>query len=256
MIFYFTGTGNSGYVANEIAKSNNDRVISISKLINEKENLEFNLKDGEIIGIIFPIYAWSAPKMVFDFIRQVKFNNYKNNYIFSIATCGANIGNAIGIIEKEFNKKNMKLNSGFSLVMPNNYMIVGDVDSKDIERQKLDKAKKEIDKINMIIKERKSDIFELEKGVAPRILSNIINPLFNKFGINIDKFYSNDDCISCGLCEKVCNSNIITLNQGKPNWNGNCCQCLACINYCPKKAIQYGKGSIDKGRYINPYFKI
>lgn len=255
MIFYFTGTGNSGYVASEIAKANDDRIVSISKLINEKENLEFTLKEDEIIGFIFPIYAWGPPKMVIDFIRKVKFNNYKNNYIFSIATCGANIGNAIGIIEKEFNKKNMKLNSGFSLVMPNNYMIAGDVDSKDIERKKLEEAKIEIDKINEIIRERKNNIFQLEKGFAPRLLSNIINPLFNKFGINVNKFYSTDDCISCGLCEKVCNSNIITLVEGKPKWEGKCCQCLACINYCPKKAIQYGKGSINKGRYINPYFK-
>lgn len=255
MIFYFTGTGNSGYVASEIAKANNDSLISISKLINEKNDLVFNLKDNEIIGFVFPIYAWAAPKMVTDFIRKVKFNNYKNNYIFSIATCGANIGNAINIIEKEIDKKGMKLASGFSLVMPNNYMIAGDVDSKDIERKKLEEAKVEIDKINEIIKERKSNIFELEKGFAPSILSNIINPLFNKFGININKFYSTDYCISCGLCEKVCNSNIITLVEGKPKWEGKCCQCLACINHCPRKAIQYGKGSINKGRYINPYFK-
>lgn len=255
MIFYFTGTGNSGYVANEIAKANNDRVISISKLINEKSNLEFNLKDDEIIGFVFPIYAWAAPKMVIDFIRKVKFNNYKNNYIFSIATCGENIGNAINIIEKEIDKKEMKLSSGFSLVMPNNYMIFGNVDPKDIERKKLEGAKKEIYKINKIIRERKDNIFELEKGFAPSILSNIINPLFNRFGINVNKFYSTDDCISCGLCEKVCNSNIITLTQGKPKWEGKCCQCLACINYCPRKAIQYGKGSISKERYINPYFK-
>ena len=255
MIFYFTGTGNSGYVANEIAKVNDDRVISISKLINEKSNLEFNLKDDEIIGFVFPIYAWAAPKMVIDFIRKVKFNNYKNNYIFSIATCGENIGNAINIIEKEIDKKEMKLSSGFSLVMPNNYMIFGNVDPKDIERKKLEGAKKEIYKINKIIRERKDNIFELEKGFAPSILSNIINPLFNRFGINVNKFYSTDDCISCGLCEKVCNSNIITLTQGKPKWEGKCCQCLACINYCPRKAIQYGKGSISKERYINPYFK-
>ena len=256
MIFYFTGTGNSGYVASEIAKANDDRIISISNLINEKGEFEFTLNDDEIIGFIFPIYAWAPPKMVIDFIRKVKFNNYKNNYIFSVATCGANIGNAINIIEKEFNKKGMKLESGFSLVMPNNYMIFGDVDSKEVERKKLEEAQNEINKINTIIKERQKNIFELEKGFAPSILSNLINPLFNKFGIDIANFYSTEDCISCGLCERVCNSNTITLVGGKPNWNGQCCQCLACINYCPKKAIQYGKGSINKGRYINPYFEI
>ena len=256
MIFYFTGTGNSGYVANEIAKANDDKVISISKLVNEEKDLEFTLKEDEVIGFIFPIYAWAPPKIVSDFIRKVKFNNYKNNYIFSVATCGENIGNTMEIIKKDLNKKGMKLDSGFSLVMPNNYIILGDVDPKEEERKKLEEAKDQINKINTIIKERRKEIFELEKGFAPAILSNIINPFFNKFGMNISKFYSTDDCISCGICERVCNSNIITLIEGKPTWKGNCCQCLACINYCPKKAIQYGKSTVKKGRYVNPNFKI
>ena len=41
MIFYFTGTGNSGYIASEIAKGTNDNIVSISKLINNKENLKY-----------------------------------------------------------------------------------------------------------------------------------------------------------------------------------------------------------------------
>ncbi|HEY8805601.1 MAG TPA: hypothetical protein VIM42_10960 [Clostridium sp.] len=52
MIFYFTGTGNSGYIASKIAKENNGTIISISKLIDEEKELEFTLKDGEVIGTI------------------------------------------------------------------------------------------------------------------------------------------------------------------------------------------------------------
>ena len=81
MIFYFTGTGNSGYIASEIAKGTKDDIVSIAQLINNKENLEFTLKDGESIGIVFPVYAWAPPIMVTEFIKKVKFNNYKNNYI-------------------------------------------------------------------------------------------------------------------------------------------------------------------------------
>ena len=31
--------------------------------------------------------------MVSEFIEKVKFNNLNSNHIFSVATCGANIGN-------------------------------------------------------------------------------------------------------------------------------------------------------------------
>lgn len=254
MIFYFTGTGNSWYAANEIAKANNDIIISISKLINEGKELEFTLKEEEVLGFVYPIYAWAPPKMVKEFIKKVKFNNYKNNYIFSIATCGANIGNTMDLIKKELSNKGMTLNSGFSIAMPSNYIILGDVDSKEVEGKKLQNAKNEIEKINKIIQEKGQNVFEVEKGSAPWILTNVINPLFEKYGTNVSKFYVTDDCISCGKCTKVCSSNIITLEGGKPHWSGECSQCLACINCCPKKAIQYGKGTVKKGRYVNPYF--
>lgn len=255
MIFYFTGTGNSGYVASEIAKANNDKIISISKLINEGKELKFTLKDGDVIGIIYPIYAYAPPKIVRDFIKNVKFDNYRNNYIFSVATCGEDAANALKLIQKEFNNKKMTLNSGFSIVMPNNYIILGDVDSKEVEKTKLENTTKEIKKINTFIKERREHLVELEKGVTARFLTNVMNPVFEKYFNNVSKFFATDECISCGKCERVCNSNTITLVNGKPQWNGECCQCLACINYCTTKAIQYGKSTVKKGRYTNPYFK-
>ncbi|GFP75521.1 EFR1 family ferrodoxin [Clostridium fungisolvens] len=256
MIFYFTGTGNSGYVASEIAKANNDTITSISKLINEEKELEFTLKDGEVIGIIYPIYAYAPPKMVMEFIKNIKFNNYKNNYVFSLATCGGDAGNAMELIKKELNNKGMTLNSGFSIIMPNNEIIHGNVDSKEVEIRKLQNVKNEIKNINTLIKARRQNISELEKGLISKFLTNAMNPIFQIFfKTDVLKFYETDDCISCGKCEKVCNSNIITLVKGKPQWNGECCQCLACINYCPKKAIQYGKSTVKKGRYTNPYFK-
>ncbi|WP_242836887.1 EFR1 family ferrodoxin [Clostridium beijerinckii] len=105
------------------------------------------------------------------------------------------------------------------------------------------------------MKERKQNVFELEKGFASKFLTSAMNPIFEIFFNNVSKFYSTDDCISCGKYEKVCNSNIITLVKGKPQWSGECSQCLACIHHCPKKAIQYGKSTVKKGRYTNPYFK-
>ena len=42
------------------------------------------------------------------------------------------------------------------------------------------------------------------------------------------------------------------LYKGKPRWTkDNCTHCTACINGCPQKALQYGKGTIKRTRYIN-----
>jgi epoxyqueuosine reductase QueG len=43
--------------------------------------------------------------------------------------------------------------------------------------------------------------------------------------------------------------NNIRLENGKPVWGKNCTHCMACICYCPKEAIEYGKKSKGKPRY-------
>ncbi len=253
MKFYFSGTGNSLYIAKEIGI--NDKLISIAKLMEEnQEEYEIELKDNEALGFIFPIYAWAPPKMVLDFIKKLKIKNYNNNYTYFVTTCGENIGNTVEVVTKALKDRGIKIDSGFSIVMPNNYVIMGNTESKEAIDKKLKNSKLQIDKINEIINKRENGIFEVVKGPVPKLLTSVINPMFSKFATSTDKFYANDKCNGCGICEKVCNSNIIKVN-GKPTWGKDCTGCLACLHVCPVKAINYGKGTENKGRYINPSIK-
>lgn len=250
MIFYFSGTGNSKYAANYIGKVLSEKVISIAEeaLKNDKE---YYLEQNEVIGFIYPTYAWGAPKLVIDFIKRIKLKNYNKNYIFSIATCGANIGNTMETMKNVLKHKSLTLNSGFSLVMPNNYMLMGDVDSKEVEDKKLKAAEIRLKDISKILVERKNNIIDVEKGTMPWFLSSVINPLFTKFSMNTKKFYADSKCIGCKTCEKACPTKNIIVNGKTVKWGGNCTLCLACINRCPVTAIQYGKSTKNKGRYVN-----
>jgi ferredoxin len=258
VIFYFSGTGNSLYIAKNIAEHAGEKLISISDEMNKKcDCYKYALNRDEVIGFVYPVYAWAPPKIVLQFIEKLKLNNYIDNYIFSVATCGDNIGNTMKVIENSLSKKDLTLSSGFSVVMPNNYIILFDVDSKELEEKKLLAAEKTLEKINAVIADRKKDIFEIRKGFFPSILTNMINPLFNKKAIDTKKFYANENCTGCGLCQKVCNSRNINISADKkPRWGEHCLQCMACIHYCPVKAVQYGKSTIHKGRYTNPYITL
>lgn len=252
MIFYFSGTGNSLYAARTIAEHNDEELVSIAAAINSSDNsFEYTLKENEIIGFVFPVYAWGPPKMVLDFIDNLKLNNYKDNYIFSVATCGENIGNTMKVLASALKKKDLTLFSAFSIRMPNNYIIIGDVDSKEVENEKLLKAKDTLKNINKIIAEKGKWVFELIKGPVPALLTTVVNPLFNKGTMHTERFYANDKCTGCGICERVCNCKNIKVTE-KPKWGKKCTQCLACIHYCPSKAVQYGKATEKKGRYRNP----
>lgn len=259
MIFYFSGTGNSLQVAENIAEHQGEELVSIAALMNhKKEFYEFRLKENEIVGFVYPVYAWAPPDIVLRFIKRLKLLNNNNNYIFSIATCGDNIGRTMAVLERTLKKAGLKLDSGFSVQMPNNYVVMFDVDSKELEDQKLSAAQNALSEINKVIKDRETGVFRLVTGFIPSIMTVVMNPLFNKMAISTRRFYADEQCTGCGICEKVCNCKSIRLveNKGnsqlKPVWGKECAQCFACLHYCPVRAIQFGKGTVKKGRYTNP----
>lgn len=252
MIFYFSGTGNSLYVAKNLSSNQGEELIAISKeMKQDKDFYEYDLKPGEKIIFVYPIYAWAPPAPVVKFISKIKLNNYKNNYLTAVVTCGENIGNNMKMLEKKLGAKGLKLNSGFSIVMPNNYIILGRADEDDIVNSKMSKALETIGEVNNLIGDKVRDVFKVETGPMPKVMTAIANPIFNKLAINTKKFHVTDDCIGCKLCEQVCNTKCIKVDK-VPKWGDNCCQCLACISYCPKEAIQYGKYTINKKKYKNP----
>lgn len=93
MVFYFTATGNSLYVAKKL----DSNPISIPQLLRHSR-LDFT---DESIGIVFPIYAGRAPKIVIDFLKKSKFNT---NYLYFIGTYGNHDSAIYGIAVRKNNK--------------------------------------------------------------------------------------------------------------------------------------------------------
>lgn len=252
MIFYFSGTGNSYYVARKTAERLGETLVSIaSEMGSGKKEFRYELKDGEVIGFIFPVYAWAPPDMVLEFIERLKLSDTRGRYVFAAAVCGDEAGNAIKLLERSLWKAGLGLDSAFSVTMPNNYIVLFDVDSKQTEHKKLEAAEKTIDRIIETAAGRRSGVSEVHRGPLPGFKTAVVGSLFNKYGRSTKSFFADEKCTGCGICEKVCCLGSITVD-GKPKWASACTQCLACLHYCPQKAIQFGKASKNKGRYVNP----
>ena len=55
-----------------------------------------------------------------------------------------------------------------------------------------------------------------------------------------DRFSLQDNCIGCGLCQMVCPTGAIEMEDGRPEWYADdCTGCDECMNRCPVKAIIY-----------------
>lgn len=249
MIFYFTGTGNSLSAASSIAAAQGEQLISIPAEMDRKQAVySYEQKDGDILGFVYPVYAWGPPAMVLEFIAKLRITG--NPYIFSLCTCGDEEGQTTRLLRKALADSGMVLNSSFALKMPNNYIAGFDVDPKELESKKLEEAEEALREINGIVRRRES-VDRNIPGSFPRLKTRVVNPLFNRFAMDTKKFYADDKCISCGLCEKICPVHTIKVEK-KPVWGKECTQCLGCINRCPVKAIQLGKGTEKKGRYVHP----
>ena len=70
MIFYFSGTGNSAWVARQLAEGQNEELLSIAMEIDR--NKAYKLKEGEKVGFVFPVYAWGPPQDSTSFYSSAK----------------------------------------------------------------------------------------------------------------------------------------------------------------------------------------
>ncbi len=261
MIFYFSGTGNSLYAAKKISSYLEEELISISDAMHSGTAPEYDIKQDETIGFIFPLYCWSAPQMVFDFIHKVKLNGYSGQYIFAVATYGQNMGRFDRFFNEELAKRNVKLNAAFSLNMPNNYFNIWD---KETQKECLDRAELVIDRICRAVAGREQVVeIKVTGPHAADIFTRKMHRMYNETVPSTKDFSVSDSCIGCGLCSKVCNGQCIKLVEGRPVWDETCTKCFACIHLCPQKAIIYKESFMghtqsteNVGRYKNPNIKV
>ncbi len=252
MIFYFTGTGNSKYIADKISVCFDEELIDIAKAVNNSD-FTYECSNEKYIGFVFPTYAWSIPYVVKEFVTKMELDNIPDNaYVFAINNCGASEGRSLYDLSKILKDKNISLNYTRSIVLPDNYIVLLNVPDKEEQNKMFKKANiKMANIINNITRFKNSVI--LHKGPL-FFLYKLANILFTKFMNKTSKFKVNDDCVGCGLCADICNTNAIKIEDGKPVWvNNSCVKCLACINRCPVEAINYGSKTEGKERYVNPF---
>lgn len=234
MIYYFSGTGNSRYVAHRLAEELETEATSLV----EVEEISF---DRTII-VVSPIYAWLVPQIVMDFLRSLRLSADQRLYL--VVTCGDNVGKAIEVVKQE-----MTLAGAYSIIMPNNYVIGFDIDPVAEQTRKIRQANIRIKQIANQISQglRREDY---EKGRFAWYLGSSAGKLFQRFARSTGSFYAEDHCITCGQCVSDCPVEAIAMGDQRPKWIEPTCQmCLRCLHACPVEAIQYGRSTRTKGRY-------
>ena len=241
MIFYFTGTGNTKWVAQQLAEATSETLRFIPDELRRGE-LSYTLEDGERLGFCFPTHGWQPPHIVREFIRKATFSN--TSYVYAVTTCGDNMGHAMRILNKELGIKGLRAQSQFAVLMPESNVCFSflHLDTPERERQKIEAAKPRVQHICEVVTKRQQNVVELIRGAIPYTYTYVIGGYYNKHLITDQKFWVDEEaCIQCGLCARLCP--VDDIEGLPPRWkhDGSCTNCLACYHHCPKHAIHWAK---------------
>ncbi|MBK1812039.1 EFR1 family ferrodoxin [Clostridium sp. YIM B02505] len=243
IMFYFSGTGNSLKVAKDIAEAIEDcELISMGK--------SYKLSDTyQRIGFVYPIYAGGMPGVVERFIKALDLSVNKDSFIFAVCTSGSGQAGGLTNISKILEGKGGKLSYGAPIRCFSNYVglyAMGDnVDSK---------AKAQSEATKLVVKDIQG--FAIKPPIK-KISMSILHGPFIKWLSKRDKAFNvSEACNSCATCSKVCPVENIKMEQGKPVFQHHCEQCMACIQWCPKKAINVKNKTQNRGRYHHPEVKL
>ena len=246
MILYFSGTGNSKYIAERIAAALSDEVLNVGDRIKAGDSSAVNT--GRDVIVSMPTYAWRIPRVASDWFEKAELIGAER--IWFVMNCGAQIGNAAKYNRQLAEQKNLEYMGTAQIIMPENYIAMFGVQDDEEARAIVRKSEPDIDRAIACIKEGRS--FPAPRGnLYDKLMSSAVNPAFYKLFVKADAFCAGDDCTGCGLCVEKCPLNNIKIKYegGKPEWGKTCTHCMACICYCPSEAIEYGKKSHGKPRY-------
>jgi ferredoxin/flavodoxin len=244
-LYYFSGTGNSIAIVRELQKHLKDAELSpIVRHLGDDEVRD----DSEVIGFVTPTYYMDIPDIVRDFTKKLSTN--KNAFIFAVIHYGVTPGRAFHSLNELLLEKGAKLNAGFGIVLPDNSIALKTPIRNQLEMHALmpqvveDISSKILEKRSVPLPGSNSQLL----GVNGKIGSFVLRKIFGT-----ERKRTTSDCTHCGICERVCPVNNITVYDDDVSFGDNCADCFACIHWCPEKAIRYGILKVNsKSHYTNP----
>ena len=96
MILFFSGTGNSNYVAKRIADALGDALVNLNDRIKASDTS--SVETDERVIIVTPTYAWRIPRVVRDWLRKTELRGAKQSPDWIAAIARSMLGSAFATI--------------------------------------------------------------------------------------------------------------------------------------------------------------
>lgn len=233
LMLYFSGTGNSKFIANSFSKKTGALCYSIETDMNfSKEIL-----NHDTISFCYPTYGGCVPRIMREFVAKHT-KDLKDKKLIIFCTQLMFSGDGARAFMDLLPKNHVKVIYAEHFNMPNNICnapIFSVKNGPAIEKclhqaeVKMDKVCKNINEGK--IKKRGFNSFSHILGLCQSSYWPAIEKK-NESNIKVD-----NSCINCNLCVKVCPMKNLTFGPKGIEQNNNCIVCYRCVNACPKQAI-------------------
>lgn len=247
MIFYFSATNSSRYVAERIAKRIDDKAIDIQIAIAD-DSYSYQLADGERLGFVLPVYFGDIPQIAKDFIAELEIKTAKDYYCYCVMTCGAFTASASYQIKKALLNRGLTLNAKFSVLTVDSFVPLFDIPKADEARPIENNTRTTTGLIAEQVADKSIGNYDRHPGKFPNFTGLFMRPFYRIMQKSI-RFSVADNCTNCGLCAKICPDHAIQMQDGKPHWKKSCMLCMACFHHCPVRAIDFGNMTKKRIQY-------
>lgn len=233
MILYYTCSGSSEHIANELAKEMKQDALCINNDVNSHAEGDF-YSDTPFV-IVCPIFNMRVPDAVNEFLKKATFRG--SNEVVFVAVCAYSSGNARGYLNSIFKSKGMKMFYTV-VIMPSTNAFKPNTTSEKSREKIVERADKEAKRLAYIITNN-CPIAQASVSLVG-VIGSALNPLITKT-LSDRKLSANDNCTKCGKCVDGCPTKNIVFTDKSVAFSGNCIHCSLCVNTCPEKAISVGK---------------
>lgn len=247
IIYYFSGTGNNYMLAKDLAALLPSTEIRPMRFLPEdKERLPLY----DIVGFCAPSYYSHVPAAVKTYLEGARFA--REQIIFTVIGCGSSRGRSTEELRERIEAAGGVVKNEYLVVSPGNFILSYGAFPKIYERTVLRSSKRKtiriarevIDKENSRHLKKAPLFFESQEPAVQKILET--------FPRRATEYSVSDRCVGCGICAGVCPVGNIRIADNRPVFDTNCQQCMACIQWCPNRAIDYRNIAASRKRYRHP----
>jgi ferredoxin len=263
LVLYFSGTGNTDYVAHYLAERLDQPSVAVELRSIEWQPPE-KVSAFDLLAFGFPVYAGDAPGFVRTYLEQLPSGSDRGAFVF--CTKGAYAASAVKLTLQRLAIRGYVPLCGGDVMMPGTDGL--SMISKDswMARKALQKDYDQLKDANRLVGQMNGVLSELMDGRPTQMLRM---PLPQQLQMapsdrlwaclyratenwSRSRLHANEQCEGCGLCTRLCPVDNVTLSEGHAQFDDHCILCLRCLHACPQEAIQIGKLTAGKFRWKGP----